>query len=737
MKKIQKGESLKDYLSPEVLSEWDNDKNSFKPEDISKGSLIKTYWNCSYCEYSWGTAARNRYNGSGCPICSRLKNGDLTKTNPELLKEWAAENGNPKHYGPGHVGIVKWNCQKCSNQWEASIPYRIKGATCPYCRGDKPIKGVNDFKTLYPELLKEFDFKKNNFKPEEITAKCSKKAWWICELGHSYCSPVRQRIKQKTKCPICTGKQVLQGFNDLETLYPEVAVEWDYSKNKLKPSEITKTSSKKVWWKCEKGHSWKTSVAHRTSSKSNCQKCYFEGKKNAKKEDSFGTKFPNLIKEWDYKKNNVDPYKIFPSHQEKVWWKGSCGHSWEQTIKARRMYQSKPCPICAGRDVLVGFNDVSTTYPEISKEWSEKNELTPIEVTKGYDQKVLWKCKKGHEWIASVASRTFYNSRCPQCVATTYSSKGEKELQNFIKKILPNDKIILNSRKLIHPFELDILIPDFNIAIEFNGLYWHSEKAGKDKKYHYNKWKLCNDKGVQLITVWEDDWNNSQRLIKDMLKHKLNISTQEKIQARKTIIEEVSYKESSEFLKKNHIQGKMSGSKYLALKTKDTKEIVAVSVWRKHKNQVYLDRYATSKIVIGGLGKLLKFTQTSLYPNLDIVTFADHSVSNGELYKKLGFIEVSEIPPDYSYLVNGKREHKFNYRLKRFKNDPSLLWKEGLTEGELADLNGLKRIWDSGKSKYILPANKSMTGSKLEEVEELENVFREAAAKRQAGNRLS
>lgn len=186
-----------------------------------------------------------------------------------------------------------------------------------------------------------------------------------------------------------------------------------------------------------------------------------------------------------------------------------------------------------------------------------------------------------------------------------------------------------------------------------------------------------------------------------MISHKIGVNDSRRVYARNTTIVSLNYTDSSHFLDINHIQGEVPGSLYLGLQDGD--DIVAVSVWRKNGHTLYLDRYATSTQVIGGMGKLLKTGKRwSKEHNVDkIVTFADHEVSNGGLYEKLGFTLDKEIPPDYSYVVNNKRIHKFNYRKKRFLTDPELTYVEGLTEKELARLNGLPRIWDSGKTRYI------------------------------------
>jgi len=700
-----KEQSLGNKMTPKMFNEWDSSKNTKSPFEIFAGSLDKTYWICSYCENEWGTPARSIKNGSGCPICSKYKKGDITKTHPELMPEWNSENGNPRQYGSGSMKIVKWDCVVCLNTWEATIPYKTRGAKCPYCENNKAIKGFNDLQTTHPDLLKEWDYDKNIIDPSSLTFKNVTKVWWKCEKGHNWEATINQRIIKKTNCSFCSNRKVLEGFNDLKSQYPFLEKEWDYKKNKnLLPSEIVFGSHIKVWWKCSKDHSWKATISHRSLDNSGCPYC--SKLRTAIGENDIKTINPNYLTEWDYEKNNILPSSVTLNSSKKIWWKCKKGHSWQTAVSERTRGYS--CPFCKNQKILKGFNDLKTLQPNLLKEWDyEKNNVFPDCVGQGAKQKAHWICSKNHEWESSIYHRVFNKSGCPNCYHFNSTSKREKELLKFIQEKLTKNKIVIfpNDRTLIHPYELDIYIPEKNIAIEFNGVYWHSEKAGKDNSYHYNKWKLCKEKGVQLITIWEDDWINKQDVIKSMLSHKLNSSQNDKVYARKTEISEIDYITARNFLDKNHIQGSMSGSKYISLKHEN--EIVAVSVWKKKDPfTVYLERYATSKIVVGGMGKLISYVQNNTYVNQNIVTFASHEVSNGKLYEDLGFIKDKEIPPDYAYVVNSARKHKFGYRKSKFEKDPNLLFDKNLTEKELAELNGLYRTWDCGKTRYILHPNR-------------------------------
>src|SRR5690606_30137123 len=130
-------------------------------------------------------------------------------------------------------------------------------------------------------------------------------------------------------------------------------------------------------------------------------------------------------------------------------------------------------------------------------------------------------------------------------------------------------------------------------------------------------------------------------------------------------------------------------------------DIVAVCVLKKFRDDLTLSRYATDRLVPGGHSKMISWIQKNL--DFDrLVTFADLCVSDGSLYETTGWRRDAELAPDYRYVVGSRREHKFNYRLKRFRDDPNLLFEEGMTEKQLAELNGIPRIWDCGKIRYVM-----------------------------------
>lgn len=129
--------------------------------------------------------------------------------------------------------------------------------------------------------------------------------------------------------------------------------------------------------------------------------------------NSLAAMHPELVREWSDKNLPLTPDKITYGSNKIVWWKAACGHEWQTSVKARS--KGENCPICSGARVIEGINDLATLKPELAQEWSEKNEIKPTEVSIGSHKKVMWKCRHGHEWGASVKSRTINGTGCPYC----------------------------------------------------------------------------------------------------------------------------------------------------------------------------------------------------------------------------------------------------------------------------------------------------------------------------------
>ena len=201
-------------------------------------------------------------------------NNNLAEVHPELVSEWSEKNLllTPDGITFGSNKKVWWK-GTCGHEWQASVKARSNGEKCPICSGARVIAGINDLQTTHPEIASEWSEKNLPLKPDEVNAKSRKNVWWRCgKCGNEWKSVINARVKG-TVCPVCAEREVLAGYNDLATTDNQLLSEWDYEQNKLKPTEVSRTSAKRAWWKCRHGHSWSMKINERTILNKGCRIC--------------------------------------------------------------------------------------------------------------------------------------------------------------------------------------------------------------------------------------------------------------------------------------------------------------------------------------------------------------------------------------------------------------------------------------------------------------------------------
>lgn len=288
---------------------------------------------------------------------------------------------------------------------------------------------------------------------------------------------------------------------------------------------------------------------------------------------------------------------------------------------------------------------------------------------------------------------------CTKCnpIGVNFSNL-EKEVCDYIDTLgIHYEK---NNRTILGGKELDIFIPSLNIAFEVNGIFWHSE-AFKSSNYHYNKTISCRKKSIDLIHIWEDDWLNKKPIMKSIIAYKLNV-TSNRVYGRKCEIKEVNTKEYKKFLNDNHIQGYASSSVNIGLYYEN--ELVSLMTFgyrrTNNKKEYELIRFC-NKInisVIGAASKLFKYFKKT-YEYNQIISYADVSMFNGNLYKKLGFKNEGNSGVNYYWVGNDNiRRHRYNYskrKLVKLGYDPSK------TETEIMHERGFYRIFSTGQDRWV------------------------------------
>jgi hypothetical protein len=298
----------------------------------------------------------------------------------------------------------QWVCDR-GHEYEATIDSRTRGRGCPFCSNTKVLPGFNDLKSCHPNLAKEAD----GWDPTVVAPSSAKHLLWKCALGHNWTASPNNRSKGQG-CPYCAGRYAITGENDLLTLRPDLAAEangWD-------PSLVKVYSHQKLSWLCNLGHVYD----HVVSERSNGRGCpYCSGRTLLVGFNDLATLFPHVADE----AHHWNPKETRATGKRNLEWICKSGHIWRATAD-NRTRNGSGCPVCFGRQVDTGINDLRTTHPDIANQavgWD------PTLVKAGSSKKLLWQCDEGHQWTTSVAVRTSSGgSGCPSCAK--YGFKPEE-----------------------------------------------------------------------------------------------------------------------------------------------------------------------------------------------------------------------------------------------------------------------------------------------------------------------
>ena len=285
----------------------------------------------------------------------------------------------------------------------------------------------------------------------------------------------------------------------------------------------------------------------------------------------------------------------------------------------------------------------------------------------------------------------------------TSRSSEEKALFDYVQSLVGDSNVIKSCRDVVNGIELDIYIPSKKLAIEFDGLYWHDERR-KDNDYHLHKTELCEQQGIHLVHVFEDEWIYNQEIVKSRLAGMLGFNS--KIRASKCVVKTLSSKDADQFLEENHIQGScVSSWRYgLYFGKKDfRKKLVAVMTFGKNRfgDGVELLRFCTAKNtnVLGGASRLFKHFVDD-HPEIEtIISFADRRWSgNSPFYPNLGFDEDGVSKPSYYYVINNRRHNRLEFTKGKLVKAG---FDESLSEHDIMLKRKIYRIYDCGNRRFV------------------------------------
>lgn len=257
---------------PALSAQWHPTKNGDLTPNMVKAGTGKKVWWIDEKGHEWQALVSARTAGNGCPVCANrvvLKGcNDLATTHPQFATQWHPVKNRditPEKVTAGYQRKLWWKCEN-GHEWCASVASRIKhDAGCPVCSNRKALKGYNDLATTHPYIAAQWHPTKNgNLTPHDVVAGGEIYVWWQCDKGHAWRTKIKNRTRNTSDCPYCSGKKVLPGFNDLATVNPKIASQWHpFLNGTFAPQMVTAGSSRLAWWKCEEGHVWRAAIANR------------------------------------------------------------------------------------------------------------------------------------------------------------------------------------------------------------------------------------------------------------------------------------------------------------------------------------------------------------------------------------------------------------------------------------------------------------------------------------------
>lgn len=528
------------------------------------------------------------------------------------------------------------------------------------------------------------------------------KAWWYCEKYKChYEKSIYTKINNPEKCSVCNGSTVFSGYNDLETVRPDIAKEWSPD-NAFSPREVKYTSAKKVKWVCQinKNHTWETRISHRTYANSGCPECSMEKFKPPEAPRIRDTE-DDMLKFFQCSDDGeINPKIISPTPAT---WQCDRNHVWKVSPRF-----FKGCPFCKGESII--YNGTTYPLPKISLTehpkalalYSTDNELPPHLLSYNSKRKVKWECANGHVWVAYVYAVVNSTRKgmhcCPKCANQV--SGPEEDLLNTIKKI-SDSTLMANNREILGGREIDILIPSMNLGVEFNGGIWHSSFK-IDKNYHFDKWFDCLIRNVELVTVWEDDWDLKRDQIEHMLKIRLTVQSN---LPPTTHIQETSRTEAERFSKPYTVHNIPETATAFISAVSGSEIVAALSIQETstsfrivHQSFKYPQEHGLSEI----LDHLTEKAKQKNLPSIEAIT--DNSSLDQNVFAQHGFIRKEVIEPKVTYLYRNQRFFKQELETllasgvgPRISYDPESDSFENMTEE-----NRIFEVWDSGSTLWTL-----------------------------------
>lgn len=422
----------------------------------------------------------------------RLATGSLAVLRPDFALLWDHErNGDltPATVMNKSDRPVAWNCPEGPDHQFERSPAAMFG--CPYC-SNRQVSITNCLATKRPEMATLWHPTKNgDLTPSDVFASNAQVVWWVCGEGHAYEASLNQRTNRKVEwCPDCVrgkGSRTKSGNLTLASRFPNVAAIWHPTLNgPLTPDDVDCTDERIVWWLCPKDdrHAWEADI--KRSARRVTPACPYCANRLALFEDSLAGKDPELATQWHPTKNgDLTPDRVPADAHVMVWWKCPEGpdHEWPAPVQRRHVKRSG-CRCCVNRQLSV-TNRLDLNFPAVVSQWhpTKNGTLTPDKVIAASHTMCWWLCGGcGNEWSATSERRTVLLTSCRDCNVYT-TSKAETYLAHEMSAFVPVDLGRRTVRDLTgKAWQVDIVIPDMQVIVEYDGAFWHADREEKDRE---------------------------------------------------------------------------------------------------------------------------------------------------------------------------------------------------------------------------------------------------------------
>ena len=639
---------------------------------------------------------------TGCPECSFQKTREFYTYSVEEFVELA----NKRHshlFLYNQIEIEKWvtkekiniTCRK-HGVFKQTKSSHLLGHGCPKCCFNKRSerKKLTEKQFLERSELKNVNFKNFDYSKvkfvdlkTDIELICKKHGSFLqkpyLHLRNSNCSKCHEEERKKAH-----QVKLIDKFNKIHNN------KYDYS------FMVFESMHDHVDVICPHHGKFECSLIPHSQGKGECPDCV-KIERDQREGKKFLLKAKSIFPDFSYELVDFKDYKT----KVKIVCKK---HGEFEIIPDNFLNRKYACKKCFGenssQNQSMGWNNFVEKASEIH---NNRYHYPEQEYITSHD-KINIKCKKHGIFTQSPSNHLYGENGCPSC--RYFSSKAEKRIIEFIENLGFNVEI--NNRKILNGKEIDIYIEERNLAIEFNGIYWHSELQGKNKKYHLDKKNKAQEKDIDLIHIFEHFFKNKPEIVFSRIKNLLG-KNDRKIYARKCVLKKVDKKTKSKFLIDNHLQGNCGSNFDIGLFYND--ELVSLMSFckkRKSLGNTHTDgHYELARFcnilntsVVGGASKLLSFFEKEKNPS-SLVSYADRNWSTGTLYKKIGFNFVRFSNPNYWYFKQMNVYHRYNFAKHMLKKKLKTFDKSQ-TEWYNMKENEWDRFWDCGnivyEKKYII-----------------------------------